>query len=209
MPQPHSCCRELEKLKKGVRRELCDTNSLEQLELFGEIEQYQYKLSGERAPDLGKMLYLMTLTFPFKSKFSEQKNKSSKNRGAYFAKQQYENKKHTLYRRIEFSSPIFKMILAQAHMSLQKKDCLRKVYMHTSTYLTRLPRWLSGKESACQCKRSRFNPWVGKIPQRRKWQPTPVFLPGKSHGQRNLVGYSLWDCKELDMTERLNNIPYN
>ena len=139
MPQPHSCCRELEKLKKGVRRELCDTNSLEQLELFGEIEQYQYKLSGERVPDLGKMLYLMTLTFPFKSKFSEQKSKSSKNRGAYFAKQQYENKKHTLYRRIEFSSPIFKMILAQAHMSLQKKDCLRKVYMPTSTYLTRLP----------------------------------------------------------------------
>ena len=42
---------------------------------------------------------------------------------------------------------------------------------------------------------------VGKIPWRRKWQPTPEFLPGKSHGQRSLLGYSLWDCKELDMTE--------
>ena len=38
-------------------------------------------------------------------------------------------------------------------------------------------------------------------PRRRKWQPTPVFLPGKSHGQRSLVGYSLWGLKELDVTE--------
>jgi len=43
-----------------------------------------------------------------------------------------------------------------------------------------LPKWLSGKESACQCKRYEFNPWVGRIVWRRKWQLTPVFLPGKS-----------------------------
>ena len=50
--------------------------------------------------------------------------------------------------------------------------------------------------------RPRFDPWVGKIPWRRKWQPTPVFLPGKSHGWKSLAGYSsLWGCKELDMTE--------
>ena len=48
-----------------------------------------------------------------------------------------------------------------------------------------------------------FSPWVRKIPGRRKWQPTPLFLPGESHGQKSLVGYSLWGCKELDMTERL------
>ena len=51
----------------------------------------------------------------------------------------------------------------------------------------------NGKEPACQCskhKRCRFNPWVGKIPWRRAWQPTPVFLPGKSQGQRSLEGYS-------------------
>ena len=53
-----------------------------------------------------------------------------------------------------------------------------------------LPRWLSGKESACQCRRCGFNPWAGKIPWKRKWQPTPVFLPGKSYGQRSLAGYS-------------------
>ena len=50
----------------------------------------------------------------------------------------------------------------------------------------------SGKESAYQYRRRRrlwFDPWVGKIPYRRKWQPIPVFLPGKSRGQRSLVGY--------------------
>ena len=52
------------------------------------------------------------------------------------------------------------------------------------------PRWLGGKESTCQCRRHRFDPWVWKIPWRRKWEPTPVFLSGKSHGQRRLVGYS-------------------
>ena len=49
----------------------------------------------------------------------------------------------------------------------------------------------------------RFDPWVGKIPWRRKWQPTTVSLPGKSHGQRSLVGYSPWGGKELGTTERL------
>ena len=55
-----------------------------------------------------------------------------------------------------------------------------------------------------QCRRHRrcrFDPWVGEIPWRRKWQPIPVFLPGKSNGQRSLVCYSPWGCKELDMTE--------
>jgi len=53
-----------------------------------------------------------------------------------------------------------------------------------------LPRWVSGKESACHCRRHEFDPWLRKIPWRREWQPTPVTLPGKSHGQRSLVGYS-------------------
>jgi len=55
-----------------------------------------------------------------------------------------------------------------------------------------LPRWLCGKEPACQCrrhKRRKFDAWVRKIPWRRAWQPTPVFLPGESHGQRSLAGY--------------------
>ena len=49
--------------------------------------------------------------------------------------------------------------------------------------------------------RHRFDPWVGKIPWRRAWQLTPVLLPGESHGQKSLVGYSPWGHKELDMTE--------
>ena len=64
-----------------------------------------------------------------------------------------------------------------------------------------LPRWLSKKESTCR--RCGFNSWVGKIPWGRKWQPTPVFLPGKFPGQKGLAGYSLWDHKELDTTEWL------
>ena len=65
-------------------------------------------------------------------------------------------------------------------------------------------RWCSGKESAYQfrrCQRRGFNPWVRKIPWSRKWQPTPVFLLGKFHGQRSLVGYSPRGHKELDTTE--------
>ena len=57
--------------------------------------------------------------------------------------------------------------------------------------------------SYCSC-RSGFNPWVRKIPWRRKWQPTPVLLPGKSHRQRSIVAYSPWGHKESDMTERLH-----
>ena len=63
------------------------------------------------------------------------------------------------------------------------------------------PGGTSGKEPTCQCrrhKRHRFDPWVGKIPWRRAWQPTPVFLPGESHGQRRMVGYSSWAHKESD-----------
>ena len=67
-----------------------------------------------------------------------------------------------------------------------------------------LPGGLAGKEPTYQCKsckRHKFSPWVGKIPWRRKWQPTLVFLPGKFHGQRRLVSYSLWGRKESDINE--------
>ena len=67
--------------------------------------------------------------------------------------------------------------------------------------ITGLPWQLSSKESACQCRIRGFDLWIRKIPWRRKWLPTPVFLPGKSHGQRSLVDYSPWGHKELAMTE--------
>ena len=68
-----------------------------------------------------------------------------------------------------------------------------------------LSRWHSGKESARQCrnhKRCRFDPWVGKIPWRRKYQLAPIFFPEKFQGQRNLADYSWWGHKELDPTEQ-------
>ena len=60
-----------------------------------------------------------------------------------------------------------------------------------------------GKEYACQCRRCGFDPWVGKIPWRREWLPTPLFFPGEFHGQRILAGSSPWGRKESDTTEQL------
>ena len=82
-----------------------------------------------------------------------------------------------------------------------------RVWLPASSLLMEFPRWLSRKESSCQCGRywrRGFNPWVRKIPQRRKWQLTPVFLPGEFHGQRSLAGYSSWGHTELDVTEQLS-----
>ena len=94
----------------------------------------------------------------------------------------------------------------------------RRVFF-TSQFTDKLPWWFSGKESTCQCRRPGFNPQVGKTPWRRKWQATPEFLPGKSHGQRSLADYSPWGLKrgvlrvkhdlpakqQLDYTQILEN----
>ena len=82
----------------------------------------------------------------------------------------------------------------------------RKVTLHWASQMAH------GKESSCQYKshrRCRLDPWVGKTPWRRKWQPIPVFLPGESHGQRSLVGYSAWGHKKSDMAERLSMHTHN
>ena len=71
---------------------------------------------------------------------------------------------------------------------------------------TVIPRWHRGKESACQCWGHGFNIWVAKIPWSRKWQPTPEFLPGKSHRQRSLAGYRPWGGKESNRTEHASII---
>ena len=60
-----------------------------------------------------------------------------------------------------------------------------------------IPWWFRGKEFTCQCRRHGFNPWVRRIPWRRKWQPTPVFLPGRLHWQKSLTGYCLWGQKRV------------
>ena len=65
-------------------------------------------------------------------------------------------------------------------------------------YTKCIPWWLSSKEPTCQCRRRGFNPWVGKLPWRRKWQPTPGFLLGKSQGQRSLAGCSPMGSQSLN-----------
>ena len=74
---------------------------------------------------------------------------------------------------------------------------IRKEYIikFTFNYCPGLPWWLSGKECSCQYRRHGFDPWSVKIPCRRKWQPTPVFLPGKPQGLRSLADYSPWIAK--------------
>ena len=78
--------------------------------------------------------------------------------------------------------------------------CLWKEVNSESSYSIILAIFWAGVVKLGIHKRGGFNSWVGKIPWRRMWQPTPVFLPGESYGQRRLVGYSLW-VTESDMTE--------
>ena len=75
---------------------------------------------------------------------------------------------------------------------------------HNLFWNIRLLHWLSRSRICLQCWRHRrqgFDPWIRKIPWRREWQPTPVFLPGEFHGQKSLAGYSPRNCKESDAAE--------
>ena len=102
-------------------------------------------------------------------------------------------------------------MLCKPHFAVTLPCCLPQIisirmHDHNNGHnyrLTGLPRWLNGKESACQRRRYGFDPWVGKIPWRRKWQHSPVFLPRKYHWQKSLAGYGPQGQKELDMTEWL------
>ena len=89
--------------------------------------------------------------------------------------------------------------------NLKKKVKVKRQDWHSSGLWGHFPWWLSGKESAFQCRRHHLDPWTRKIPWRKKWQPTPVFLPGKSCRQRSLASYSPWDCKDSDTAEQLNH----
>ena len=66
---------------------------------------------------------------------------------------------------------------------------IKNIYIHSDSVVK--------SHFVCECRRCGFNPWIRKIPWRRKWQPTPVFLPGKFHGQRSLVGYSPWGNRRV------------
>ena len=86
--------------------------------------------------------------------------------------------------------------------TLSPAKCLNRLY-HQG-----LPGGASGKKAPAKAgdQERRFDLWVGTIPWRWKWWPTPVLLPGESHGQRSLVGYSPWDRKESDSIEVTNHV---
>ena len=72
---------------------------------------------------------------------------------------------------------------------------LKKIFIFIYLAVPGLPWWLRWLRICLQCRRPGFNPWVGKIPWKRAWEPIPVFLPGESNGQRSLVGCSPWGHK--------------
>ena len=97
----------------------------------------------------------------------------------------------------------FSSVAPSEHRNLFPRRC-----WEVPAAVEREPAWASrrlrGEEPAGQCRRHTrrgLHAWVGKNPWRRAWQPIPVFLPGESHGQRSLAGYSPWGCKESDTTE--------
>ena len=110
---------------------------------------------------------------------------------------------------MEFCIPFLQSLLTSSRKCVPNRLSAREksqreetLPLMKGTRVRELPRWLNGKnkqtKTACQCRRHRrrkFSPLLGKILWRRKWQPTPVFLPGKSHGQRSLVGP--WGCKRV------------
>ena len=97
-------------------------------------------------------------------------------------------KTRSLYVSVCFSSTVM-------HQPVERSDYL---FCQGGIKSCGLPMWLSMKESACPCRRHGFDPWAGKSPWRGKRQPTPVFLPGKSHEQRNLAGPGgPWGCKRV------------
>ena len=84
---------------------------------------------------------------------------------------------------------------------MQKEHVKRIFILYWNIVDLGIPAWLSGKEPAGQCRRPGFDPFIGKITWRTEWLPTPVFLPGKSHGQGPGGLYSPGSCKESDTTE--------
>ena len=99
-----------------------------------------------------------------------------------------------LYLVLFSSSQLLLLDILYLHTILHHHRIVKTSVFHHHIFVTcicleGLSTWLSGRESAWKCRRGGFNPWVEKITWRRKWHPIPVFLPGKSHGQRSLAGY--------------------
>ena len=101
----------------------------------------------------------------------------------------------TVIRQAQLSALVFKIFLRSFFFSVR---------LFFSEGIPSFPGGSEVKASAWNEGDPGLTPWVGKIPWRRKWQPTPVLLPGESHGGRSLVGCSPWGHKQWDTTERLH-----
>ena len=111
---------------------------------------------------------------------------------------------------------LVKRVLSNVSSFTWKERCLTRWALSSCLplkcyHLWILPDFPSGsgskkKKTACNVGDLHWIPELGRSPWRRKWQPTPVFLPGEPQGQRSLMGYSPWGCKESDMTEQLSTV---
>ena len=109
----------------------------------------------------------------------------------------------SLHRQMKVSIGCFLLVQILGPLHLKSLAFFFFFLSHTRDFLG-FPCGAGGIEHSCQCrkhKRHGFDPWVRRIPWRRAWHPTPGFLSGESHEQRNLVGYSPWVCRELEITE--------
>ena len=122
-------------------------------------------------------------------------------------------------RRMKFDKEIRSWDSLEAENSPRESPCenhhrVRSSYsliLEDIYHVVGLPGWLSCEEPTCQYRRHerrRFDPWVGKIPWRKVWQPTPVLLPRESHGQRSQAVYGPSSHKESDMTKATSHGPF-
>ena len=116
------------------------------------------------------------------------------------------NCKTALYNILIISLSIYPSVIFHSLSLFSFMQCI----LSGSYNILGLPWWHRGTESTCQFRRCKFNPFFKKIPWRRKWQPTAVFLSGKPHVQRSLVGYSPWNHKRVrqDLATKQQLSPY-
>ena len=98
---------------------------------------------------------------------------------------------------------VYFILIASVHALLVLTSYFTDFIFHhhfSNTMASKSGFWLRWESICPQCGRPRLNPWIGKIPWKRKWQPAPVLLPRKLHGWKSLLGYSPWGREESDTT---------
>ena len=104
-----------------------------------------------------------------------------------------------------YDADSYAVTLGKGHAQISEPDLFYILlnFVLYYTYFCGHPLWLRSKEPTCQCRRFWFSHWVRKISWRREWQPAPISLPGKAHGQKKLTGPSAWNCKRFGHNLRL------